>query len=477
MFERILLAGSTFPDALRAQLESCTDKLSFVPTLEAATKLLRDKETYDLVFADCQVALPVVQELIEAATCSANLVIGLIDAADTQRRAKLEETTSILDIQPLPCTPDAISRTLRSAYKHIKLLGEIQHYRATHAPPVELIGRCDSMRQIISSLSQYAGARKPILVSGPPGSGKDALAHALHRQSPHAHGPLITVECADVPDKLLEARLFGGKSAGTTIHLRRQRLPFLPLAGGGTLLLNNIDALPPSLLEKLLPHARENTEAALPRPAVQIIGMSRKEPAELERGSPFGPALSQKFQVIELPPLREREDDGLLLADYQLRVLSADLKRDVTLDVSAREAILKHNWPGNVKELHCAIQRALQVCRGDKLDAAALALAGGAPAQANPGTTAGSNVLRDAPASGTSTLLGTPNADVLSFKVGHKLADMERQMMLRTVEMTGGNRTQAAAMLGISVRTLYTKLLDQGQPAESAKPEMAQPQE
>jgi DNA-binding NtrC family response regulator len=461
MFERILMAGSTFPEPLLSRLQQSTAKLITVPTLEEACKQLQKNEAFDLVFADCQAAFFVIEELLAAAAASGNCVIGLVDAADTKRRAKLEET-SIFDIHPLPSSDDANARLIRNAYRYLKLHSEVQYHRGLLAPPEELIGRSENMRRIITSIQKNALLDKPILLSGPHGSGKDLIARSLHRHSTNANGPLFSVECAGVPEGMLEAQIYG-RTTGTSISHRRQRLPYLPLASGGTLVVNNIDAMSLKLQEKLLAHLQKKDGGTFAR----IICTTRKVGADFDNPEVLLPKLRDVCEVLTLPSLQDREGDVLLLADYFVRVYSADMNRNVKLDVSAREALQKHDWPGNVEELKCFIQRALLVSPADKLDAAALALPGyegvGIAAHAAPGEV----LTGTAPNAAGAASKVPPSSDTITFKIGNKLADVEREMMLRTVEKMNGNRTQAAAMLGISVRTLYTRLLETQQPQET----------
>jgi len=460
MFERILMAGSTFPEPILTRLQKSTGKLISMPTLEEATGLLKQNEAFDLIFADCQGAFSIINELLAAARISGNMVIGLIDGADTTRRAQLEET-GILDIHPLPSSEESTARLLRNAYSYLKLNSEVQYYRGLFAPTEELIGRSDAMRKILASVQKYATEKKPVLVCGPRGSGKDMIAQLLHRVSPNAHGPLLTVDCGGVPEGIQETQIFGRKT-GTSTSFRRQRVPYIPLASGGTLVINNFDAMPASLQARLLTHLQKIDSSDCSGLSVRIIYTSCKGVEHFDQPDVMNPKLKERLEVITLPPLRERGGDILLLAEYFIRQFSAETNRNIALDVSAREALQNYTWPGEVEELKCFVQRALMITTGDKIDAWALAFPGSAPCTPPPWAPAQSVAVAES--SGAKV---QHSADSITVKIGTKLADVEQQLMLRTVEMMNGNRTQAAAMLGISVRTLYTRLLEAPQSTDA----------
>lgn len=295
---------------------------------------------------------------------------------------------------------------------------------------------CESaaMRRVVETAAVVAPSTAPVLILGPSGVGKEGVAQLIHRWSPRAAGPLITANCAGLPESLIESELFGHtKGAFTGADAARQG--FFRAASGGTLFLDEIGDLPMHLQPKLLRaiESGQITPVGSDRPVeadTRLVAATNRDLAEAVREGKFRDDLYYRINVVELivPPLGERYDDLLPLA----RQFAGEFAGGpVRLSPQATQCLLTHRWPGNVRELRNAIQRACLLCRGDvilpeHLPPKVAALASSAPLETE--------------------------------AVAGRLSQVERATILATLEECGGNRTHAAAKLGISRRALIYKL-------------------
>jgi len=306
-----------------------------------------------------------------------------------------------------------------------------------------LVGESPAMREVFDIVRQVAPTRATVLLLGESGTGKEVLARAIHQLSPRARMPMVIVHCAALAPTLLESELFGHeKGAFTGAHERR--IGRFEQAHGGTLFLDEIGEIDATLQIKLLRFLGERTFERVGSNKtltadVRLIAATNKDLARMVREGKFREDLYFRLRVVEirLPPLRERREDIPLLAHRFLREFAAENQkpvRDFTVD--AMEALLKYSWPGNVRELRTAIEHAVVLCRGDRI------------------------TLRDLPASVREAVAvpvpapaptALPTADLT-------LKDAERELILRALRETGGNRSLAARKIGISRRTLYRKL-------------------
>jgi two-component system, NtrC family, response regulator HydG len=292
------------------------------------------------------------------------------------------------------------------------------------------------MRAAVELLAAAAGSDAPVLIAGESGTGKEIAAAFVHERSARKGRPFVKVNCAAIPAGLLEAEMFGAAAGAFTgaVHAREGRFE---AAEGGTLLLDEIAEMDAALQAKLLRAIQEKefepVGGARPRKAdVRIIASTNRAIAEAIRSGVFREDLYFRLNVFEiaLPPLRERRDDILPLAQAFLRELAQDRPRRLAPEAEA--ALLAHAWPGNVRELRNTIERAIILARGGVVH----------PEHLPPTIAAGAV---DAVAK------VTPRA-------GTKVHDLERELIVRTLEETQGNRTRAAESLGMSRRALLYKL-------------------
>ena len=334
-----------------------------------------------------------------------------------------------------------IVKSIRRALDQQKLVLENQVLRAQlqgSRRDRSIIGNSLAMRQTLEMVNQVAPSSANVLLMGESGTGKELFARALHNGSQRSSGPFIAVNCAALPESLLEGELFGHEKGAFTGATSRRQGRF-ELADGGTLLLDEIGETSPQVQVKLL---RVLQEGELERVGgsrtipvdVRIVASTNKDlVAEVEAGR-FREDLFYRLNVISitLPPLRDRKDDVPLLAHHFLKVYAEKNNKGVGgLTREALDALVGWSWPGNVRELENAIERAVVLCRGDTIGIDDL------PPQIQRGGAA---------------------VKVLHIPIGTSLEEIERTVIRETLAATKGDKKLAAQLLGIATRTIYRKI-------------------
>jgi len=319
-----------------------------------------------------------------------------------------------------------------------------------------LISADPSMQAVIKLADQVARSEASILITGESGVGKEVMARYLHQHSKRSERPFISVNCAAIPDNLLESELFGHEKGAFTGAVAR-RIGKFEEADGGTLLLDEISEMDARLQAKLLRAIQERVidrvGGTRPVPVnIRIIATSNRDLARAVSEGVFREDLLYRLNVVNLrlPSLRERPGDVAVLADHFVKKYAAANGVPARpLSQDARRALAAHRWPGNVRELENAMHRAVLLAVGAEIDAEAIRLPDGQPLI---GAIGG---LADAgPAS-----RAAQTADAVSRAyVGQTVAQMEKTLILDTLTHCLGNRTHAANILGISIRTLRNKL-------------------
>ena len=323
-----------------------------------------------------------------------------------------------------------------------KLVAKVQNVKT--APIVstfrgrreEILADSLVMRQVLSDITKVAQSNAAVFIIGESGTGKEVIAHAIHYQSSRLSQPFIKVNCAAIPETLIESEFFGHEKGSFTGAIEK-RLGRFEQAHKGTLLLDEISEIPLGLQAKLLRVVQEQEFERVGgvRPIkvdVRLISTSNRNRKEMIEPKMFREDLYFRLNVvpIQLPPLRERKEDILALADYFLdRFAEENHKRKKQLSLSAQKCLLEYPWPGNIRELANTIERTVVMNSGDIVEADHLRLDPSSPA-----------------------LLSVPVAKEIT------LADLEKQHILETLAAYSHNRTRAAKSLGISVRTLRNKL-------------------
>ena len=303
-----------------------------------------------------------------------------------------------------------------------------------------MIGMSLEMRKIYQVIEQAAPTSASVLVSGESGTGKELVAQTVHQLSPRSVHPFVPLNCAAIPDTLLESELFGHEKGAFTGAIARRQGCF-ELANRGTLFLDEISEMTPTTQAKLLRVLQERSFRPLggvreQSVDIRVIAATNVEPLEAVRVGKLREDLYYRLNVfnIRLPPLRDRKDDIPLLAQAFIKEFNARNGRSVAgLTDTAMQVIERYDWPGNVRELRNVMERSTIVASGALVDVAEL------PPLANPPA-----VPRSVAGGGL-----TP---------GTTVDQAERQLIEVTLQHTGGNKTRAAEMLGISLKTLHNKL-------------------
>ena len=302
-----------------------------------------------------------------------------------------------------------------------------------------IIGSTPEMAAVFETILQVARSRASVLVSGESGTGKELVAAAIHQHSPRAAGPFVKLHCSALVENLLESELFGHERGAFTGAVARRDGRFQQ-ADGGTLFLDEIADISPSTQIKLLRFLQEREFERVGgnqtiKVDVRIVAATNIDLALLVREGRFREDLFYRLNVvcIDVPPLRARADDIPILAGHFLRLYAAENDRAVPhIAVEAMDAMMQYGWPGNVRELENAIERAVVVCSGDRIRE------------------------QDLPRRVASAF--PPPQEAAPRVPGATMAEVERHVILRTLEHAGGSTSRAAAILGISPRTVQNRL-------------------
>lgn len=333
----------------------------------------------------------------------------------------------------------------------------------------KIVGRHPAVRRVLALARQVAASRATVLISGESGTGKELFARCLHAWSNRAQGPFVAVNCAALPEHLLESELFGHEKGAFTGAIAR-KLGKFELATGGTILLDEISEMDLALQAKLLRVLQESEidrvgGAETVRVDVRVLATTNRNLEDWVKEGKFRQDLFFRLNVIplRLPSLRERGDDVLELARFFVAMYVREYGLAPTpLSDEAVAWLTKYDFPGNVRELQNLMERAVLLANGRPIEPGHFLLDPDAwPLFEEDGTADGDEALCDTPTTGNARDDGDdaalPAAPSMNGPV-IPLHEMERIMILKGLEVTSGNRTQAAELLGISVRTLRNKL-------------------
>src|SRR3954453_14386484 len=316
----------------------------------------------------------------------------------------------------------------------------------------ELIYRDETMAHVVKLAQQIAPSDASVLITGESGTGKEVLARYVHGRSHRARAPFISVNCAAIPEHLLESELFGHEKGAFTGAVAR-RIGKFEEATGGTLLLDEISEMDPRLQAKLLRAIQERVidrvGGTRPVPVdIRIIATSNRNLVEAVREGTFREDLLFRLNVVNLkiPPLRERPLDILELAQHFVKKYAeANGVPMRPISAEARRVLSTNRWQGNVRELENTMHRSVLMAQGDEIGADAILTPDGDRL----------DLAKTAPAVAHATFAAE---QVTRALVGRTVADVERDLILETLKHCLGNRTHAANILGISIRTLRNKL-------------------
>src|SRR5215470_17569728 len=409
-------------------------KVTHAASIEQALDSLRSGAGADLVFCDVTLEIgTLVRGLAAERICTPVVACGI--GTDT-RRAVDAIRAGAKEYLPLPADPELIAAVLAA-------VADESH---------QLVYEDEAMGAVLALADQIAGSEASILVTGESGTGKEVLARYVHRKSARNDKPFISVNCAAIPENLLESELFGHEKGAFTGAVAR-RIGKFEEANGGTLLLDEVSEMDGRLQAKLLRalQEREIDRVGGRSPVkvnIRVLATSNRDLTQAVREGRFREDLLYRLNVVNLrlPPLRERPADVQELAQFfAKKYADANGVPVRPLSAEARKALSLHRWPGNVRELENTIHRAVLLSSGNEIGVDGILTPDGDRL----------DVAKTPAAVAHATLAAE---QVTRALVGRTVADVERDLILETLKHCLGNRTHAANILGISIRTLRNKL-------------------
>src|SRR5690242_15943786 len=433
---RLLIVG-TLHGQLTAASKIAMDKgasVTHADGAEQALAVLRSGRGADLMLVD--VALDIRDLIARLDAERIHVPIAACGVSNDARAAVAAIHAGAKEYIPLPPDPELIAAVLAAVADDSR----------------EMIYRDDAMAAVVKLTQQIAGSEASVLITGESGTGKEVLARYLHARSPRAKKPFISVNCAAIPESLLESELFGHEKGAFTGALAR-RIGKFEEANGGTLLLDEISEMDVRLQAKLLRAIQERVIDRVggnrPVPVdIRIIATSNRNLTDAVREGKFREDLLFRLNVVNLkiPSLRERPSDIGELAEYFIKKYShANGMPLRPLSAEARRSLNTNRWPGNVRELENTLHRAVLLSSGSEIGVDGILSPDGARLDQARGTDVAAYAAMAA-------------EQVTRNLVGRTLAEVERDLILETLKHCLGNRTHAANILGISIRTLRNKL-------------------
>ena len=443
---RLLIVG-----ALEGQLTEATKlamqggaKVAHAATVEVALNSLRAGRGADLLLVDVMADIPSLIAALEAE----RIVVPVVACGTETNAAAAVNAIRAGAKEYIPLPPDA------------ELIAAV--IAAVARENSDFLYRAPAMARVVKLAEQIAASDASVLITGESGTGKEVMAKYLHAHSKRAGHPFISINCAAIPEALLESELFGHEKGAFTGAVSR-RIGKFEEANGGTLLLDEVSEMDFRLQAKLLRAIQERVidrvGGTRPVPVdIRILATSNRNLQDAVRDGSFREDLLFRLNVVnlKLPPLRERPGDIAALSEHFVRKYAeANGVGSRTLSPAAREALLKAPWPGNVRELENTLHRAVLLSPGESIELDAIAMPDG------------TGLGEIAQAASVATQAAQTAEAIARSMVGRTVADVERDLILDTLDHVLGNRTHAANILGISIRTLRNKLnqyADEGVP-------------
>jgi len=405
---------------------------------------------FDLVFMDIRmIRLSGLQALEAIKTYNPSVPVIMMTAYSSVDTAVEAMKKGAYDYLTKPLDFDELRLTMERAMEHTELKEENRLLRETIGERFKaenIIGTSSSMVALLETLAQVAPTEATVLITGESGTGKELIAGAIHHNSPRNRGPFIKVNCAAITETLLESELFGHEKGAFTGAHRRKEGKFRQ-AHMGTLFLDEVSEMSLAMQAKLLRVLQEMEFTRvggeeLIKVDVRLIAATNKNLAEEIQEGRFREDLYYRLNVVnlEVPPLRERREDVPLLAQHFLAHFSKKNRKSLKgFTPQAMDRMLKYQWPGNVRELMNAVERAVVLSRYEYIDVSDLPFA-----------------LQEVEPSGQATNMQR------AIPAGVPLEEVEKATILKTLEATGGNKSEAARRLGITRKTLQKKLKKYG---------------
>ncbi len=450
---------------LEQQLRQRRFDVACAGTIAAAQDLLA-RDTFDLIFVDIRLPDGEGTELLrELQSRPQRPLVVMITGFGSVESAVECMRNGAFDYLIKPFSSNQLEMTLKKADDFTRLL-RVNRYLSLEEDEEsgqDLLGKSGAMQNLRQLIRKVAPTQATVLIQGESGTGKELVARALYRQSPRVNAPFIKINCAAIPENLIESEFFGHEKGAFTGAITKREGRF-ELAHGGTILLDEISEISSQVQAKLL---RVLQERELERVGgnrtikvdVRVIATTNRNLEQSVERKEFRQDLFFRLNVVPVPvpPLRERREDIAELANaFMQRFARKHGVRVKGFADPCLTALLAHNWPGNVRELQNVIERAVILC-GDSglLETEHLGLvslsqpAGGIP----PGSAASAPTV--SPATASAAIRSTTTAGSSEIL---PLSELEKRMIFSALQHTSGNRTAAARLLGISIRTLRNKL-------------------
>ncbi len=399
-------------------------------------------QTFDIVLTDLKMReMDGLTLLHQIKTISPDTTAIMMTAYGTVETAVKAIKLGAYDFLLKPVSPEALEHILSRVTEVLELRSQNKIMQADLAHKFQnIIGKSKIMKEIFDLIQSVANARSTVMITGASGTGKEMVARAIHFASNRAQNPFIKLNCAALPENLVEAELFGYEKGAFTDAKKTNRGRF-ELADGGTLLLDEISEMPLNLQSKLLRVIQEREFERVGSSQtisvdVRIIATSNRNLKEYISQGLFREDLFYRLNVIPiyLPPLADRKEDIPALTQHFIEKYNVENGRSITrIDESVMRMFLRYHWPGNVRELENMLERAVVTCKSDIL------------------------TDDDFP---TELALGPVADDLPPLKVPMKLEEGSKYLILKTLEKFNGNKTKAAEALGITTRTIRNKLAE-----------------
>jgi len=368
--------------------------------------------------------------------------IVLMTAYGTVETAVQAMRDGAYDFVEKPLKRMTIVKSVRKAAERQRLVAENRSLREElrSLTAREIVGHSVALRSVLNVANQAAPSSATVLILGESGTGKELIARYIHSRSSRASAPFVAVNCAAIPETILEAELFGHERGAFTGAVARKEGRFAK-ARGGTLFLDEIGELSPSVQVKILRVLQEGEYEPVGGNTVQadvriVAATNRDLAAEVEAGR-FREDLYYRLDVISVtaPPLRARREDIPLLVDHFLGIYCKKNGRArLSVEPEVMQRLVDYSWPGNVRELENVMERAAVLCRSDVL------------------------TLQDLPEQVRRAEVSSEDPAPLVFSIGTPLAEVEQRLIRETLRYTNGDKSLAAQLLGISTRTIYRKV-------------------
>lgn len=401
-------------------------------------------QSFDLILMDIRMLnISGIEALEQIKIINPSIPVIIMTAYASVETAVSALKKGAYDYLTKPLDFDELKIVIERAAEHDRLKRENEDLKSRLGERFDrknLIGQSPAMVSVLDIIAQVAPTEATVLIAGESGTGKEMIANAIHYNSPRKDAPFVKINCAALTETLLESELFGHEKGSFTGAERRREGKFVQ-ADGGSLFLDEVSEMSRAMQVKLLRvlQERELTRvggAEVTRVDVRLIAASNKDlKEEIQKGN-FREDLFYRLNVVSLnvPPLRERKEDLPILAQHFLKSFAEKNNKKIKgFTPKAMEKILSYRWPGNIRELMNAVERAVVLTRNDLLDIGDLAL-----------MVASQDLERERPSDKTANNLS--------------LEEVEKKSILETLETCGGNKSEAARLLGITRKTLRSKL-------------------